>query len=62
MNTKVCYKCPDRKVGCHGYCEKYKELKEYYEEVRKQRSHATDFHIYSVRTIMKNKFLGERWF
>jgi hypothetical protein len=26
-----CYNCPDRKLGCHGYCEKYISAKESHE-------------------------------
>lgn len=24
--TSPCYKCPERRVGCHGKCERYKEF------------------------------------
>lgn len=44
FEVKSCYKCTDRKLGCHSVCEKYisackkhKELTEkYYAERRKQ--------------------------
>ena len=28
MNSTPCKECQDRKVGCHGSCEKYKAFKE----------------------------------
>ena len=62
MNTKVCFQCPDRKVGCHGKCEKYKELKAYYEWIRKQKGYENEFHDYAVKTAMRNSFNGERLF
>ena len=61
--VKACYKCPDRKVGCHGSCEKYKEMQEHYKKIRLEKKHANDFYDYMVKTTMRNKFYsGERWF
>ena len=59
-NTRVCYKCPDRKLHCHSQCDKYKELRAYYEVVRKERSRANDLHDYTVRNAVNN--LSGRWF
>ena len=30
----ACYECPDRKLGCHGSCQKYQEEKKAKEEMR----------------------------
>lgn len=35
-----CRNCPDREVGCHGKCEKYKAFKERMSEDRKKRVEA----------------------
>lgn len=36
----VCYKCPDRKLGCHKSCEKYLAERKAYDEMReKKRKH-----------------------
>lgn len=37
MNIKCCKDCKDRKVGCHGQCEKYITEKE--ENERKAKAH-----------------------
>ena len=35
-----CYKCPDRSLGCHSRCEKYKAYNEKQEQIK--RSHDGD--------------------
>lgn len=39
-----CYKCSDRKLGCHSTCDKYKEFKERIEDWHKKRAlaHASE--------------------
>lgn len=32
-----CYNCPDREMGCHGRCERYKEYKVEMEIVKRKR-------------------------
>lgn len=32
----VCHECPDRKLGCHGSCQKYQDEKKAKEEKRQQ--------------------------
>lgn len=29
-----CYRCKDRKLGCHDYCQKYKEFVEKNEKIK----------------------------
>jgi len=33
-----CLNCTDRYVGCHANCERYKEAKQKYEEIRLERN------------------------
>lgn len=33
-NNGCCYECKDRKVGCHGTCEKYKTWRKEFEKQR----------------------------
>lgn len=42
-----CYKCKDRKVGCHATCERYSEFREKLEEFNKRkRREARDNNLY----------------
>lgn len=39
IHTKLkspCYKCEDRKIGCHGFCEKYKEYRKKYDDLNEK--------------------------
>ncbi|MGN0733705.1 MAG: hypothetical protein ACI4LC_05985 [Emergencia sp.] len=36
MNKAPCIECPDRQLGCHDCCEKYREYKEYSEDIKKK--------------------------
>ena len=39
LQTKLaspCYKCQDRKLGCHGKCVKYIKYRTEYDELNKQ--------------------------
>lgn len=44
-----CYKCTDRKPGCHSVCEKYIEWKSEYQEHKKA--------IDDIKNI-ENEFMG----
>ena len=35
-----CYNCPDRYVGCHGKCDKYKQFKIKLEEFNEKQKNA----------------------
>ena len=49
LKNNPCYKCTERKVGCHTKCDKYKEFKEKLSELRdKERVFRT---YRSARTI-----------
>ena len=37
LSNNPCYKCAERKVGCHGKCEKYQEWNKKREVLRQQR-------------------------
>ena len=34
--SRVCYQCPDRKVGCHAWCERYIEESKKRSEMREK--------------------------
>ena len=34
--SSVCYQCPDRKVGCHAWCERYIEESKKRSEMREK--------------------------
>lgn len=34
-NRQPCYKCPDRKAGCHGVCQKYIDWRIAWTQIRK---------------------------
>ena len=36
LSNNPCYKCAERKVGCHGKCEKYQEWNKKREELRQK--------------------------
>lgn len=46
-----CYQCPDRCMGCHGRCERYKEYKAEMEIVKRKRQEESAF----VDAIMEAK-------
>ena len=37
LTVSCCYKCSEREVGCHGYCEKYQNEKKKIELIREDR-------------------------
>ena len=62
-----CRNCKKRTVGCHGFCEEYKEAKEVYdkerEEIRylkKRENDARGFVIDTHDRIMKR--MNQKWY
>lgn len=57
----TCKNCPDRKPGCHGKCERYKQCKAVYEERKKQERIRTGLNaaeskrLYRVNQCRTNK-------
>lgn len=41
MNKCPCKGCTKRKLGCHGFCDQYKEWRDWRDEVNRKR-HAED--------------------
>ena len=46
--TFACKDCPDRKVGCHGQCEKYKKQCEELQRKKEKTKHDRDFEKYKA--------------
>ena len=59
-----CKDCPDRKVGCHGSCEKYARAKAAYaekaEEVFKVKRTYDDFDDYKIDAVIKARERSRR--
>ena len=53
-----CYKCPDRHPLCHAGCEKYAELKDEREDVRKYLNKDRIANGYSTEMALKAKKRG----
>lgn len=58
-----CYRCSDRKVGCHGDCERYTEAKKQYLETKKKiaSEHVADAYEcmkFKQMKVGKTKFLA----
>lgn len=34
-NNACCYECPDREIGCHSKCEKYKKFRKELDKKKK---------------------------
>lgn len=53
-----CYECNKRKLGCHGKCEAYKEMKDELEVIRQKKIRERDFNsyvFYRYKSVMKLK-------
>lgn len=57
MRTAPCKDCPDRKLVCHGYCEKYKAFHEHNrgEHVLKAREQEKELCDYSYNAVARTK-------
>jgi len=40
-----CHGCPDRHVGCHGTCERYKEYSEERQRIRAERQDSYQLYV-----------------
>lgn len=54
---KCCYKCQERILGCHDYCEKYKDFRKVIDKANKKRRIDNDFlgHTRYAAIRMKSK-------
>ena len=53
MGIKCCKDCPDRHVGCHGTCEKYKKERAEMDSLKARMKNDDDFHRYKQEKIVK---------
>lgn len=60
-----CYKCLDRKAGCHAECEKYKAWKEEHNaktaEIRAAKDKEREIESVSIAGKLKTLKRNEKW-
>ena len=49
-----CYKCEDRRVGCHGECEKYIEFRKEREVIYQKRAEEVAVREYQSQKMIEN--------
>ena len=58
-----CYGCPERTVGCHENCDRYKEFKAKKDAVRQKEKHETAANVWRIEAeirMLKHKHLHGR--
>ena len=52
-----CKDCEDRKIGCHGSCDRYKEYRKFYDNVRdiKRKKKIVDNYVFDSVTKKRLK-------
>lgn len=55
MINRPCLNCTDRKLGCHGSCERYKEFQEKNEEIKAKERAEKDIYA-GYRDYKEEKF------
>ena len=59
MSTSPCYKCPERHIGCHGECERYKAYSDAEAEkktfIKSKKDEDDIYHNYVCETFIKNR-------
>ncbi len=55
MKNAPCRDCADRKVGCHGNCELYKEFKEMCNQINAERHRVNAEYQYKIDAVEKTK-------
>lgn len=60
--TSPCYKCKDRKLGCHSKCEKYAKFQYECDKVRKRKIEIAEFKDYRCQVFTNMyKRLNNKW-
>lgn len=55
MNKRrPCKDCVERQVGCHKDCERYRQLREYYDQIGEKRRKENDWLDYEIKTTIHN--------
>lgn len=64
MYQYPCKACPDRVLGCHSTCQKYKDAKvvhkQKFDEINRQKARIDDINDYQFKTKEKNKNRARR--
>lgn len=55
MGDFTCLNCPDRTVGCHGICEKYKKEKAEHERIKENEYRNRESTRYVIGGVVKYK-------
>ena len=55
--TKACLNCPDRVVGCHGKCDRYKAYRDDIDSKHAAKDRTKDTDAY--KRIKRDKFLHD---
>ena len=55
MKNAPCKDCPDRYVGCHSSCSKYKEFQNFCAEINEKRSYLYTEEARRVSRVIKSK-------
>ena len=50
MRNSGCYNCTNRKLGCHGKCEKYRQYKSALEEIKERKRKEQLMFAYTKRS------------
>lgn len=53
--TNCCYKCEDRKQGCHSKCESYAEYVKQNEQLKANRRKNHEYYEYQANSIAKHQ-------
>ena len=55
MKQPPCKDCTERKIGCHGKCERYKAFKEYHEAEKQQKIREGNAADYFIESALRNR-------
>lgn len=60
MNVTCCLDCKDRHLGCHGTCEKYKEMKQKLQDIKDKKNENSMQNVKSIGFIRNVKRKSDR--
>ena len=60
MTIKCCRDCPDRELGCHGWCEKYLAAKNRIAEMHAEKDKIRDIIGYSYERIREGATINAK--
>lgn len=54
-DSKSCYGCEEREMGCHSWCERYKRRCEKNEAIKAKRRAESDYRSYASGVVVNRK-------